>query len=157
MRLPFKNFGILSLGSTIWRWKKGVKCGCRKLSTELDHRQQERWKREWQISKMRHRGIPQMIRMTTYEFEGRYPILIHEYAKGEQLRRRHDNRPLSQTQSMLICEIHSSISSSDCKSGGYPPKYLPTAFTCCRIRTGFNLGTLSSQRFTSRYSDTEYW
>ena len=53
---------------------------------------------------MRHRGIPQMIEMTTYEFEGRrYPILIHEYAKGEQLRRRHDNRPLSQTQSMLIC------------------------------------------------------
>lgn len=77
----------------------------RKLSTELDHRQQERWKREWQIlQKMRHRGIPQMIEMTTYEFEGRrYPILIHEYAKGEQLRRRHDNRPLSQTQSMLIC------------------------------------------------------
>ena len=45
-----------------------------------------------------------MYEMTTFAFEGRrYPILVHEYAKGEQLRIRHDNRPLSQPQSLTVC------------------------------------------------------
>ena len=77
----------------------------RKLSTELDHRNQERWKREWRIlQKIRHRGVPIILEMTTYAFEGRrFPILIHEYAKGEQLRRLHDRKPLSQQQAMMVC------------------------------------------------------
>ena len=44
-----------------------------------------------------------MYEMTTFASEGRrYPILVHEYAKGSNQNTPH-NRPLSQPQSLTVC------------------------------------------------------